>query len=98
MSSGASRTNAGRSLPSASSEVSARGLSSVSTTVTPRRPLISTGTISFRNRPASMASTAFWWERRLNWSASALETWPFWAVYSACPPMWQLPKEHHRPS
>ena len=48
---------------SRSAEVSRRGPSSVSTTVSPRRPGIVTGTISSANRPASIASMARWWLR-----------------------------------
>ena len=55
--------NTGGSAASRSAEVSRRGPSSVSTTVSPRRPGIVTGTISSASRPASMAAIARSWLR-----------------------------------
>ena len=55
--------NTGGSAASRSAEVSRRGPSSVSTTVSPLRPGMVTGTISSASRPASMAATARSWLR-----------------------------------
>jgi hypothetical protein len=85
-------------LPSASTVVSRRGDSSSSMRVVPRRPDISTGTISSRKCPASIASIAFWCDWKENSSASWREMPALSAVYSACPPMWHSPKEHQSPS
>ena len=58
-----SLANAGRSLATVSSVVPKRGNSSVSTTVSPLRPLIVTGTISSLKRPALIAASALFCER-----------------------------------
>ena len=59
------------SFASVSSVVSRRGASSTSTTVSPLRPLIVTGTISSARRPSSVASIASWCERSAQRSMSA---------------------------
>ena len=66
---------AGRSLPSASSEVSARGCSSrVTTTGSPFFCGTVTGTIWSSNRPPSIAAIARWWDRRAKASCRARVT------------------------
>jgi hypothetical protein len=45
-----------------------------------------------------MAATAFRWESSAKASASSRVTPAFFAVYSACPPMWHFPNEHQSPS
>ena len=62
--------------------------SSLSTMVSPLRPLMVTGAISSSNRPAFCAASAlFWlatakasWSARLMWKASAMfsAVWPMW--------------------
>src|SRR3954451_6128850 len=59
------------SLASDSSELSRRGASSISTTVSPFFDLIVTGTISSGRRPLSVASTASSWLRSAHLSRSA---------------------------
>src|SRR3954454_16065402 len=61
----------GLSLASVSSDESRRGASSVSTTVSPFRPLIVTGTISSGRRPSSVAAIARSWLRSAQRSMSA---------------------------
>ena len=58
-------------MESTSSEVSRRGASSISTTVSPFLPLIVTGTISSASRPSSVALIASWCERSDHLSMSA---------------------------
>src|SRR6476661_3870420 len=63
--------NTGFSAASRSAEVSRRGPSSVSTTVSPLRPGTVTSTISSARCPASWAATARWWLRsaQASWSS-----------------------------
>ena len=63
-------TKIGGSLASCSSEVSRRGASSTSTTVSPFLDLTVTGTISSGSRPSSVALVASSWLRRANLSMS----------------------------
>ena len=73
--------NAGLSAASASSEVSARGPSSILKMISVRFGLLplgvvkltGTGTISSSNLPASMAAKAFLWLSTENWSACSRE-------------------------
>ena len=48
--------------------------------------------------PPRPRATAFRWLSSANASCSCRLTPALSAVYSACPPMWQQPNEHHRPS
>jgi len=89
---------AGRSAPSDSAVVSARGPSSAPTTVGPFRPGISTGTISAANFPAACAATARRCDSAANASCAARETPALAAVYSAWEPMWTLQVGHQSPS
>src|SRR4051812_15734797 len=61
----------GLSFDSVSSDVSRRGASSISTTVSPLRPLTVTGTISSGRRPSSVALIASSWLRSAQRSMSA---------------------------
>src|SRR5207249_1332955 len=90
--------NDGLSAASASSDVSARGPSSLSTTAGPFLPGISTATVSALKRHAAIAATAFWWLVRANSSWSRRDTPACFAVYSARLPMWEFEKESHKPS
>ena len=65
-----SLTKIGGSFASCSSEVSRRGASSTSTTVSPFFDLTVTGAISSGRRPSSVALTASSWLRRANLSMS----------------------------
>jgi hypothetical protein len=79
--------NAGRSFASASSVVSGRGCSSVSTTTgSPLRCGISTGTISSANTPRSWAAAQRCWLRSANASWSSRLTPYFFATFSAVTP------------
>ena len=83
-----SRLNAGRSLASASADVSARGCSSRLTTVTsPFRPATSTGTIWSSKRPASIAATARCWLSSANASCRSRLTPHRSATFSAVSPI-----------
>ena len=90
--------NAGRSLARTSAVVSTRGPSSVSTIVSPFFPAMVTGAISFVKRPAFCASTAFRCEAAAKSSCSLRVRPAFFAVYSACPPMWTSHEAHQSPS
>ncbi len=83
-----SLANAGRSLASASWVTPKRGNSSVSTTVSPLRPLIVTGTISSLKRPAVIAASALFCEAAANASCCSRVIWYFSATFSAVWPMW----------
>ena len=69
--SGSSLPMIGRSVASFSTFASGRMCSSRSTTVSPLRPLIVTGTSSSANRPASTAAAARWWLRTAYSSCSS---------------------------
>ena len=83
-----SLAKAGRSLPSASTVVPCRGNSSVSTTTSPLRVLIVTGTISSLKRPDFCAASALFCEDAAKASCSARVIWYFCATFSAVLPMW----------
>ena len=83
-----SLSKAGRSLATLSSVTPARGYSSWSTTMSPLRLLIVTGTISSLKRPAFCAASALFCEATANSSC-----WPrvicyCLATFSAVMPMW----------
>ena len=82
--------NTGRSFARSSTVASARGCSSVSNTVSPRRVFILTGRICCLNRPSDIARDA----RRCDSSASASWSprviWWLSARFSAVSPMWML--------
>ena len=79
---------AGRSFARASTVTPALGNSSVSTMVSPLRPLMVTGTISSLNRPALMAASALFCDAVANWSCCSRVICHFWATFSAVVPMW----------
>ena len=82
--------NAGRNLPSPST-VDARGPSSTAKVMSCHEPPLNTrvfmGTISSRNRPASIAASARDWERTANASCSSRLTSNCSATFSAVIPM-----------
>ena len=83
-----SLSNAGRSLEIESRVTPAFGYSSVSTTVSPLRPLIVTGAISSLNLPAFIAASALFCDFTANSSCCARVICHFLATFSAVVPMW----------
>ena len=90
--------NAGRSLASASTVVSLRGLSSVSTVVVPLRLAICDGRDLVLEFARLDRRDRFAMRRSANSSCVSRVTCAFWAVYSAWPPMCTSQKAHHSPS
>jgi hypothetical protein len=71
--SGSSLPRIGRSFASVSTDESGRMCSSRSTTTSPLREEMVTGTSSSANRPASVAAAARWWERTAYSSCASRE-------------------------
>jgi hypothetical protein len=91
--------NAGLSAASFSTVVPARGYSSTATTTgSPFRCGIETGTISLVNAPFCIAAAARRWLSAAKASWSARDTWKRHATSSAVIPMWQALIAHIRPS
>ena len=82
-----SLSKAGRSLARPSSVTPAFGYSSVSTTISPLRPLMVTGAISSLNLPAFMAASALFCEATANSSCCARVICYCLATFSAVVPM-----------
>src|SRR5258708_6597570 len=81
-------SNAGLSLAIESSVAPWRGYSSVSTTMSPLRDLMVTGTISSLNLPAFCAASALFCEPTENSSCCERVIWYCRATFSAVLPMW----------
>ena len=82
-----SLAKAGRMPARPSAVTPARGYSSASTTVSPRRVLMVTGTISSVNLPAFWAASAFCWEALAKASCCSRVICHFSATFSAVVPM-----------
>ena len=81
-------SKAGRSFDNTSTVVPCFGCSSVSTTVSPRRVLITTGTISSLKRPDFCAASAFACDQAANSSCCSRVICQRVATFSAVLPMW----------
>jgi acetyl-CoA C-acetyltransferase len=83
-----SLSKAGRSLLTASSVVPCLGYSSASTSMSPLRVLMVTGTISSLKRPDFCAASALFCDPAAKASCSTRVIWYFCATFSAVLPMW----------